>query len=265
MSSPKKRIVPDDGGKSPVTQLNSVVLPAPLEPSTARRSPGRTVMVTSVSAASAPNIRVTPRSSSAAPAPTANRRCAVLSMAVSIRPGRGAGAAAAPLLPEPDHTVRRPEHDGEEAKADQKPEAIAVEPEFDKEVERKGAQHDEDESADEGADRPRDAADYGDNQDVDTGSDADRAGRDLPVVPDLQDAPKACHERCECIGRHPMRVDVEAERGHAPGIVAHALQREAERRAREILDCEIAQRGCAERQVVKRDVGTPVDAEEMRG
>ena len=105
MSSPKKRIVPEEGGKSPVMQLNSVVLPAPFEPSTARRSPGRTVMVTSVSAASAPNIRVTPRSSSAAPAPTANRRWATLSMAASIRPGRGAGVAAAPLLPEPDHAV----------------------------------------------------------------------------------------------------------------------------------------------------------------
>ena len=41
MSSPKKRIVPEVGGKSPVMQLNSVVLPAPFEPSTARRSPGR--------------------------------------------------------------------------------------------------------------------------------------------------------------------------------------------------------------------------------
>jgi len=56
----------------------------PFEPSTARRSPGRTVMVTSVSAASAPNRRVTPRSSSAAPAPTAERRCATLSMTGSL-------------------------------------------------------------------------------------------------------------------------------------------------------------------------------------
>src|SRR5438874_7873321 len=135
MSSPKKRIVPEEGGKSPVMQLNSVVLPAPFEPRTARRSPGRTVMVISVSAASAPNIRVTPRSSSAAPAPTANTRCATLSMAVSIRPDRGASNAAAPMLPEPDHAVRRPKHDGEEAKADQEPKAIAVEPELDKEVE----------------------------------------------------------------------------------------------------------------------------------
>src|SRR5258707_13351791 len=139
MSSPKKRIVPEDGGKSPVMQLNSVVLPAPFEPRTARRSPGRTVMVTSVSAESAPNIRVTPRSSSAAPAPTVNSRWATLSMplflAISIWAGRGAGGAAAPMIPESDHAVRRPEHDGEETKTDQKPEAIAVEAELDKEVE----------------------------------------------------------------------------------------------------------------------------------
>jgi len=62
---------------SPVMQLNSVVLPAPFEPSTARRSPGRTVIVTSAIAASAPNIRVTPRSSSAFPLLTEPSRAAV--------------------------------------------------------------------------------------------------------------------------------------------------------------------------------------------
>src|ERR1700757_1776381 len=127
MSSPKKRIVPEEGGKSPVMQLNSVVLPAPLEPSTARRSPGRTVIVTSMSAASAPNIRVTPRNSSAAPAPTAERRCATLSMAaVSLRTHPVSGARP-PAFPEPDHAVRRPEYDDEEADADQEPEVVAVE------------------------------------------------------------------------------------------------------------------------------------------
>ena len=40
-SSPKKRTLPLRGGKSPVMTLKSVVLPAPLAPSTARRSPGR--------------------------------------------------------------------------------------------------------------------------------------------------------------------------------------------------------------------------------
>src|SRR2546430_6457513 len=183
MSSPKKRMVPEDGGKSPVTQLNSVVLPAPLEPSTARRSPGRTVMVTSVSAASAPNSRVTPRSSSAAPAPTAEKRGVALSMAVaSASAFVGRGCAAAPPLPESDHAIRRPEHDGEKSEADQQPKAIAVEPELDQEIERKGAQDDEDEGADEGANGAGDAADHGDDQDVDAGADADRAGRDLPVV-----------------------------------------------------------------------------------
>src|SRR5215475_9512638 len=122
MSSPKKRIVPDEGGKSPVTQLNSVVLPAPLEPSTARRSPGRTVMVTSVSAASAPNSRVTPRSSRAAPAPTADRRWATLSMAAASALAACAGVRVpAPAFPQADHAVRRPEHDGEEDQPDQQP------------------------------------------------------------------------------------------------------------------------------------------------
>src|ERR1700744_1846701 len=114
MSSPKKRMGPDEGGKAPVTQLNSVVLPAPLEPSTARRSPGRTVNVTSVNAASAPNSRVTPRSSSAAPTPTVERRCATLSMAaVSAGLRRSGFTPAAPAFPKADDTVRREQHDDE--------------------------------------------------------------------------------------------------------------------------------------------------------
>src|ERR687897_598793 len=76
--SPKKRMVPELAGKSPVMQLKGVVLPAPFEPSTARRSPGRTVSVMSTSAASAPKRRVTPRSSSAFAVPTALRRSATL-------------------------------------------------------------------------------------------------------------------------------------------------------------------------------------------
>src|SRR5215470_17511334 len=128
MSSPKKRMVPEVGRKSPVTQLNSVVLPAPLEPSTARRSPGRTVMVTSISAASAPNIRVTPRSSSAAVEPNAERRSATLSMAASAQSCLRGPVAAAPAFIETDHAIGRPEHDDQKADADQQPEAIAVEP-----------------------------------------------------------------------------------------------------------------------------------------
>src|ERR1043165_6099926 len=233
MSSPKKRMVPEEGGKSPVTQLNSVVLPAPLEPSTARRSPGRTAMVTSVSAASAPNSRVTPRSSSAAPEPTAEKRCAALSMTVASAWALVDSChAAAPSLPQPDHAIRRPEHDGEEAEADQQPEAIAVEPELDQEIEREGAQDDEDEGPDIGANGTGDAADHGDNQDIDAGADADRAGRDLPVVPDLQHAAERGDKGREGVGCHAVRVDIEAERRHAAGIVTHALQCEAERRPR---------------------------------
>src|SRR5438552_6910415 len=174
MSSPKKRIVPEEGGKSPVMQLNSVVLPAPFEPRTARRSPGRTVMVTSVSAASAPNIRVTPRSSSAAAEPKADRRSATLSMTASAPPRVRGAAAAEPALVEADHAVRRPEHDDQKADTDQQAEAIAVQADLDQEIEREGAQQDEDQRADEGADRPRDTADDRDDQDVDVALDRDR-------------------------------------------------------------------------------------------
>src|SRR5262245_36322365 len=224
MSSPKKRMVPDDGGKSPVMQLSSVVLPAPLEPSTARRSPGRMVRVTSVSAASAPNSRVTPRSSSAAPAPTEESRCATLSMtAPSAWAGGGAPGVSlmsAPALPQADHAVRRPEHDGQEDEPDQQPEAVAVEPDPDQEVEREGAQEDEDERADECTGRPGDAADNSDDQDVDAALHAHRARRDLVVVPDLQHAAQRGHEGGERVGRNSMRGDVEAERSHAPWVVA---------------------------------------------
>src|SRR5215475_4065094 len=262
MSSPKKRIVPDDGGKSPVTQLNSVVLPAPLEPSTARRSPGRTVIVTSVSAASAPNIRVTPRSSSAAPAPIAEMRRATLSMARSSACARL--VAPPPALPEADHAIGRPEHDDEKSDADQKPEAVAVEPELDEEIEREGPQDDENERADERADRPRDAADHGDDQDVDGTLDRNRTRRDLPVVPDLEDAAERRDQGRESIGGDAMRVDIEAQRGHAARIVAHALQGETERRAREIEYREIAERRDRERQVIEGNIGAPVDAPDMR-
>src|ERR1700756_1795835 len=225
MSSPKKRMVPDEGGKSPVTQLNSVVLPAPLEPSTARRSPGRTVMVTSVSAASAPNIRVTPRNSSAAPAPTAEMRWATLSMAAtSARALFGPGEVAAPALPETDHAVRGPEHDDEEADAYQEAEAVAVEADPDQKVERKGTQDDENERADERTHRTTDATDHGNDQDVDAALDRDRAWRDLPIVPDLEHAAQCGDQGRESVGRNPMRVDIEAERGHAARIVSHPLQ-----------------------------------------
>src|SRR6185437_3813050 len=266
MSSPKKRMVPEESGKSPVTQLNSVVLPAPLEPSTARRSPGRTVMVTSVSAASAPNIRVTPRSSSAAPAPTAEMRWATLSMATtSVRTLFGSGNATTPALPETDHAVRGPEYDDEKTDSDQEAKAIAVEADLDQEVERKGAQDDENKRTDEGPHRPSDAADHVDDQDVDATFDRDGAWRDLPIVPDLEHASERRDQGREGVGGNPMCVDVEAKRGHSTRIVSHALQCKAERRTRDIEHCEVAERGRPEDHVIEGNVGAPVDTPEMRG
>src|SRR3954468_9090415 len=67
MSSPKKWMLPAVGGKSPVIALNSVVLPAPLEPRIAYFSPAATVSETSSTARTAPKARVTPLRISASP------------------------------------------------------------------------------------------------------------------------------------------------------------------------------------------------------
>ena len=67
-----------------------------------------------------------------------------------------------------------------------------------------------------------------------TCADAGRAGRDLPAVPDQQDAADRRDHAREGVGRDAMGGDVEAERRHAPRVVAHALQRQPERRARDI-------------------------------
>src|SRR5512147_980709 len=69
MSSPKNRTVPAVGMKSPVMALNKVVLPAPLVPRMARRSPARIVRSMPSSATKAPKLRRTPRSSRAFAAP----------------------------------------------------------------------------------------------------------------------------------------------------------------------------------------------------
>src|SRR5579871_2092593 len=169
-------------------QLKSVVLPAPFEPSTARRSPGRMVSVMSVSAASAPKRRVTPRSSSALAAPTAERRWATLSMRAPAAPAGRGPSAVPPLLPETDDAVGREEHDGEEAEPDQQAEPVAVETEADQDVEREGLEDGVDERADERAERIADAADDRDDENVDGGCDVDGAGRDLTVAPDEENA-----------------------------------------------------------------------------
>src|SRR5262245_29514517 len=78
MSSPKKRTRPDVGGKSPVIALNRVVLPAPLAPMTARRSPAATSSEMSSIATSAPKVRPTPASDRAWVAPTRPGSAAII-------------------------------------------------------------------------------------------------------------------------------------------------------------------------------------------
>src|SRR5262245_25887877 len=93
-----------------------------------------------------------------------------------------------PALPQADNAIGGPEHDGKEAEPDQQTEAVAIESDPDEEIQREGAQKDKNECADERTDRPRDAADDGDNQNVDGAPDADRSWRNLSVVPDLENS-----------------------------------------------------------------------------
>jgi hypothetical protein len=60
-SSPKSSTVPDVAARSPEMTLNSVVLPAPLGPRMARRSPWATSRSTSATASRPPKRRPTPR------------------------------------------------------------------------------------------------------------------------------------------------------------------------------------------------------------
>ena len=103
-------------------------------------------------------------------------------------------------------------------------------------------QHDIDQRADERPDRAADAADDGDDQDVDDGRQAGGAGRDLGVLPDQQDAGDGGDDGGEGVGGDAVGGDVEAERRHAARIVADALERQAEGRARDVGDGEEGER-----------------------
>src|SRR5438067_1594428 len=63
VSTPCQRIVPESAAKMPETHLINVDLPAPLSPTRATTSDGRTSNRTSVSACTAPNRLLMPRSS----------------------------------------------------------------------------------------------------------------------------------------------------------------------------------------------------------
>jgi len=64
--------------------------------------------------------------------------------------------------------------------------------------------------------------------------------RDALVHPYQQHAAERGDEAGEGMRHDAMQVDVEAERVHAPGIVADRLQRQPEGRARDIDHREVA-------------------------
>ena len=89
------------------------------------------------------------------------------------------------------------------------------------------------------------------------------AGRDAAVVPDHQHAADRGEQARDRVRGDPVRGDVVAERGHAARVVADALQRDAERRAHQVLDEEVAGERAGEGDEVERHRLLEVDAEEL--
>ena len=75
--------------------------------------------------------------------------------------------------------------------------------------------------------------------------------------------PTAGDEPGEHVGGDPVRDDVEAERVHAPRVVADALQGDAEGRAHDPADDAVAGERAGERQEVERHRIAPGDAEHL--
>src|SRR3546814_1290569 len=163
---------------------------------------------------------------------------------------------ATEAVPQAEKSVRREQHDQQEGQADHRVEALAVD-----QVDGEVLQQDESDGADEGADRMAQAADHGDDQDVDHHVDADRARRNAPVEPHHQHAAGAGDEAGQEVGGDTVQGDVEADGAHAPRIVADRLQAEAEGRAGAVGHGEQEERRDREAQVVEGRRVTPVDAE----
>ena len=100
--------------------------------------------------------------------------------------------------------------------------------------------------------RMADAAQHGDHQDVDDRPDVDGPGRDAPVEPDIEDAAQCGDEAREAMRDDPVQIDVEAQRVHAPRIVADGLERDAEGGARDIEHGAIAQHRHRQAEIVER-------------
>ena len=199
----------------------------------------------SVSAASAPNSGVTPRNSRALPVPTADSRWATYPCAAPCRWPRRRPATGAPAPPEADDAVGREEARSPGSRARSEAEPVAVEPDRDSKSSakvRRITKINAPMNAPIGAPRPRPPRSSG----YRWRPRRRRARRDCPFSPDEQHAAESRRRKPRRRRRRSMGVDVEAERGHPARIVAHALQGEAEGRAREVDDGRVGQRGHAQ-------------------
>ena len=82
-------------------------------------------------------------------------------------------------------------------------------------------------------------------------AEADRLRIDVTVPPHEEHAGDRGDEGAERERERALQRDAVAQRAHAHGLVAHALQRDAEGRAYEVADEQVEQQRDDERQVVE--------------
>ena len=86
---------------------------------------------------------------------------------------------------------------------------------------------------------------------LDGGVEAHRRRRELPEPPGVEDAADRGDEGADPERERPVERDVVAERRHARGLVADALEGDAERRADDVPDQQVHEHGRDERDVVE--------------
>ena len=211
-SWPNSRTWPDDGRCVPVTQWNSVVLPAPLGPISARRSPGATRSVTPSTARSPPNTFARFSTSTAA-----LMGLHLWRLTLRLRD------AHAQAVDEPDDAVGRPQDRRDEDDAHDR--GVKLE-----EAAHPVAQAEHDAGAEKRPDDGAGAADDRHERNLDRNLERGGDRIDEAIVVDVEHACEARHRARD----HERRIEVlgraVAEAAHAAFARLDAAQRQPERR-----------------------------------
>src|SRR5262245_28750240 len=148
-------------------------------------------------------------------------------------------------LPDAEDPTRREQDDHEKDDADHGVEPLVA----DADVAETGngaevvVEDDEDKGTDPGALEPVETADHRDDQEVDDGREIDRRRVDVVELPDVEDPGDRGDERAEAERDRPVQRHVVAERAHADGVVANALEGDPEGAPRQVAHQRVEEDG----------------------